>query len=237
MASSADEVFATKQALRKEIRGRLKSLTRDEIQTQSLAVWDRLHKLPAYRQAKSIGLFLSMPRGEIDTDPALAHAISTGKTIYVPQVGQNFESADMELHQVILDSKNMQDDNNTDADADAVALFHHTWPRNKWGIPEPPGDTPMELAQPGDIDVLVVPGLAFDRKGNRLGQGKGYYDRFMARMFATDSDGDNKKKPPLLIAVGLSCQLVEDTNTIPVNKHDFPVDWILVPEAAIQVTR
>lgn len=226
MASSADDIFATKQALRKEIRGKLKSLTRDEIQMQSMAVWDRLQKLPAYQQAHSVGLFLSMPRGEIDTDPALAHALSTGKTIYVPRVGQNFESADMELHKVILD--NNADSN---ADADAVSIFHHKWPRNKWGIPEPPHDMPRVLAQPGDIDVLVVPGLAFDRKGNRLGQGKGYYDRFMERMFV--DSGDNKK-PPLLIAVGLSCQLVEGTNTIPVKDHDHPVDWILVPEAAIQ---
>ena len=113
----------------------------------------------------------------------------------------------------------------------ARLLFHRQWPRNKWGIPEPPEQMPVVLARPGDIDVLVIPGLAFDSTGNRLGQGKGYYDRFLARMMA-----DPEKKRPLIVAVGLSCQLVDD-GVVPVHEHDFPVDWILMPDAAIQVLR
>ena len=223
MPSSADDVVATKQALRKKIRAQLKTMTSGDIHSQSIAVWDRLKELPAYQQARSIGLFLSMPAGEIDTDAALTHAVETGKTIYVPQVGTNFEKADMELRKVFL--------KNRDPEAPGDALFHHQWPRNKWGIPEPPEEMPVVLAEPGDIDVLVVPGLAFDSAGNRLGQGKGYYDRFLTRMFA-----DCDKKPPLLIAVGLSGQLV-DEGVVPVNEFDFPVDWILIPEVAIQVKK
>jgi len=91
---------------------------------------------------------------------------------------------------------------------------------------------PLVVAQPGDIDVLVVPGLAFDELGDRLGQGKGYYDRFIARMFADEKN----KKVPLLVAVGLNCQLVED-GMIPTHEHDHPVDWILLPDSAIQVKK
>lgn len=191
----------------------------DEIRTQSVAVWERLKKLPAYQEAMSVGMFLSMPKGEIDTDPALAHAIEAGKSIYVPQVGQNFESTEMKLVKVVTHS------------ASDLELFHHSWPRNKWGIPEPPVDMALHEAQPGDIDLLVVPGLAFDSAGDRLGQGKGYYDRFLARMFA-----DRDKKPPVLVAAGLSCQLVEK-GEIPVHEHDFPVDWVLFPNATIQVQK
>ena len=219
-------VLATKQALRKQIRARLKELSPDDIQTQSKAVWQRLKEIPEYQQAQSIGLFLSMPKGEIDTDPAIIHAMSTSKTIYVPQVGTNFEKADMAMRQVILDQVESHDFSD-----DALLLFHQQWPRNKWGIPEPPDQMPIVHAQPGDMDVLVVPGLAFDSAGNRLGQGKGYYDRFLARMLA-----DPEKKRPLIVGVGLSCQLV-DNGIVPVNEHDFPVDWILMPEAAIQVQR
>ena len=70
--------------------------------------------------------------------------------------------------------------------------FYDGWPRNRWGIPEPPvSDDAADddaVAKPGDIDLLVVPGLAFDAAGRRLGQGKGYYDRFIARMRGEDQD-------------------------------------------------
>ena len=236
-SSSGDDIFSKKQVLRKDIRGKLRALPPDEIRLQSVAVWDRLKKLPAYQQAQSIGLFLSMPKGEIDTDPALAHAIEMGKTIYVPQVGQNFESADMELIRVVQQLEGTQSSNATSSAAESssqtVELFHRNWPRNKWGIPEPPADMPLHEAQPGDIDVLVIPGLAFDSAGDRLGQGKGYYDRFMARMLAVDRN-HNDKKPPVLVAVGLTCQLV-DVGQIPVHEHDVPVDWLLLPNDTIQV--
>jgi 5-formyltetrahydrofolate cyclo-ligase len=69
--------------------------------------------------------------------------------------------------------------------------FYDGWPRNRWGIPEPPVSDDAaddDTAKPGDIDLLVVPGLAFDVAGRRLGQGKGYYDRFITRMRGEDQN-------------------------------------------------
>jgi len=51
-------------------------------------------------------------------------------------------------------------------------MFYDTWPRNKWGVPEPLA-TATEAAGPGDTDLLIVSGLSFDTHGHRLGQGKG----------------------------------------------------------------
>lgn len=221
-AAAVDEIRLRKRIVRQEIRAKLKSLSREEIQQQSGAVWNRLHELEVYQQAKSIGLFLSMPKGEIDTETALRHAVKTRQDIYVPQVGANFECAEMDLIKVPtapLSSLN-----------DEHELFHHRWPRNRWGIPEPPSDLPLQAAAPGEIDVLIVPGLAFDRLGNRLGQGKGYYDRFIERMLAANV------KAPVLIAVALECQLVE-LDQIPVHKHDFPVQWVILPNETIRVER
>jgi 5-formyltetrahydrofolate cyclo-ligase len=201
-----------KKALRKEIRGKLKQLTRDEIKEQSDRVWQRLFSLSQYQQAKSVGLFLSMPTSEICTEQVCKHALAQGKAIYVPQVGQNFEQADMELVQVV-----------GDAPVDGEP-FYFDWPRNKWGIPEPPEGMPLTCAQPGEVDLIVVPGLAFDRKGNRLGQGKGYYDRFLLRMMAPDV------KPPLLVAVGLDCQLA---NHVPTESYDKQMDMLLLPSEGI----
>jgi 5-formyltetrahydrofolate cyclo-ligase len=205
-----------KQALRKEIRARMKALSREEILVESSKVWERLFELPEYKASRSVGIFLSMPAGEIATEAVIQDAVRTGKDIYVPQVGKNFEQADMEMLKVI------------DPKAADGTLFHHAWPRNKWGIPEPPPTAKVVVAKPGDLDLIVVPGLSFDNEGNRLGQGKGYYDRFIERM-TVGSD-----KPPYLVAVGLDCQLVE---SIPVSDHDRPMDKVMLPSQAIAVKK
>ena len=215
-AMSTSDVISRKKELRKEVRTRLRGLTKDDIQSQSQKVWDRLFDLPSYQKAKSVGLFLSMPAGEIDTDIALRNAFEAGKEIYVPQVGKNFEQADMELLKVIAE-----------APKDG-SIFHQKWPRNKWGIPEPPEDMPLHPARPGDIDLIVVPGLAFDKNGDRLGQGKGYYDRFLERMVSGEA------QTPTLVAVGLDAQLVE---SIPVDGKDHRMDMILLPSMIIEAPK
>lgn len=215
----ATSVVERKKAVRKQVRARLKEVDQDTIASESQKVWDRLFALPQYQSAKSVGLFLSMPKGEIDTDPALKHAMEHNKTIYVPEVGKNFELADMELLQVVVSEKD-----------DKEELFHKKWPQNKWGIPEPPSDMPVIAAKPGDIDVLVVPGLAFDRNGDRCGQGKGYYDRFIQRMCS-----DEDQKAPFLVAVGLQVQLVDEN--IPVAQYDRRMDMVLLPEEEIVVSK
>jgi len=212
-----------KQALRKSVRSKLREYPPDRIRTESARVWERLFQLEAYQRAKSVGLFLSMPRGEICTNLLIEDATRRGKTMYVPQVGKNFEQADMELLKV--DSGNgISADNDGDGNK---KLFFHDWGRNKWNIPEPPPDMELEAARPGDIDLLIVPGLAFDRNGDRLGQGKGYYDRFIARMCTS-----TEKPPPLLVSVGLSCQVVDED--IPVNRqYDRTMDIVLLPDETI----
>jgi len=218
-----DQLVERKKALRKDIRARMKLVDQETISLQSQQVWDRLIALPQYQNAKSVGLFLSMPQGEIDTDPALRHCMEHKKTIYVPEVGKNFEFTDMEMIKVLLD----EDEDNVKANKND--LFYKTWPRNKWNIPEPPPEMPVVTAAPGDIDVLVVPGLAFDRKGDRLGQGKGYYDRYIERLSQTD------QKPPFLVAVGLQPQLID--GDIPVAKYDQRMDMVLLPEESIVVNK
>lgn len=204
-----EEIKAQKQELRREVRARMKAF--DQVSEQSEQVWDRLFALPAYQQAKTIGLFLSMPKGEINTDVALQHAIRNGKTIYVPQVGANFELANMDMLK-----------------CPKVENFHKSWPTNKWLIPEPPIEMERILAQPGDIDILVVPGLAFDEKGGRLGQGKGYYDRFIAKMRKDYPD------KPILVGVCMEPQLVD---RVPTTDLDYEMDMVLFPNKTIEVEK
>ncbi len=209
-SSSMNDVVARKKVFRKKIRASIKELSMDDVQTQSQQVWEKVFQLPVYQAAKAVGLFLSMPHGEINTDPIIQHAIENGKDVYVPQVGANFEKSDMELLKVVLESPD--------------PCFHKKWPKNKWEIPEPPENMPLVTAQPGDLDLLIVPGLGFDGKANRLGQGKGYYDRFIARMLT------NATTLPL-VAVGLEAQFVDED--IPVESYDKSMDMVVLPSRII----
>jgi len=215
-----DDVRKKKQELRKKLRSAMKNLSLDDIDEQSKSVWTSVFELPAYQAAKSVGLFLSMPMGEINTDLILQHCVQNGKDIYVPEVGRNFELCDMELRKVVLDA--------ADSGDNIEGMFHKTWPKNKWKIPEPPADMPTITAKPGDIDLMIVPGLGFDRTRNRLGQGKGYYDRFIAKMTK-----EGQILP--LVAVALKPQLVEDVQ-IPVATYDRQMDMVVLPDEVISGT-
>jgi 5-formyltetrahydrofolate cyclo-ligase len=193
-----------KQTLRTIIRSRIKSAypkNNDNNNTsaaesdqpsllsaQSNQVFSRLFNLPQYKDAKSIGFFLSMPWGEIQTKHAIQRIVKDGKVLYVPRVGLDFELCDMDLIRcdtttttsttVVTTSSNTGNvdnvaarDGGASAATDGEDMFYDCWPRNKWGIPEPPVTT-TNVAKQGDIDLLIVPGLAFDTNGHRLGQGK-----------------------------------------------------------------
>lgn len=219
------EVRTWKQSLRKRVRGMLKAMPEEDIQRQSLEVWQRLFALPAYTQAKSVALFLSMPSGEIDTSTALKRVLDDGKVLYVPRVGLDFEKCEMDLLQVSSSSSK-----------NSTGMFYNTWPRNKWGIPEPPSSEDLHVATPGDIDLIVVPGVAFDATGARLGQGKGYYDRFISRMSPTVKDTTTATaKPPILVAVGLTPQLLRYNERVPTLEHDFPMNVVLTPQCTIDL--
>jgi 5-formyltetrahydrofolate cyclo-ligase len=202
--------FKAKQALRKQIRESLNALSQVEILEHSAKVFENVFSLPQYKSASSIGLFLSMPKGEIMTEDACRRIINDGKDLYVPRVGIDFEQLDMEMVKVPCQS--LQDDE----------IFYDMWPRNKWGIPEAPRTEEFIVASPGDIDILLVPGLGFDRKGGRLGQGKGYYDRFIEKM---RSGG---RLTPILMAVGLTPSLIEDG--IPMMEHDIFMNSLILPD-------
>lgn len=92
----------------------------------------------------------------------------------------------------------------------ALGAFH---------IEEPQGDN---LTSIDDIELIVVPGVAYDRNGNRVGRGKGYYDRLLSRSKATK------------IGVAYDFQLVDEIDAEP---HDVKVDVVITPHAVIKISR
>ncbi|MBD1378887.1 5-formyltetrahydrofolate cyclo-ligase [Metabacillus arenae] len=86
-----------------------------------------------------------------------------------------------------------------------------------FGLKEPI-ELKTELIQPQDIDLLIVPGVCFNKSGFRIGYGGGYYDRYLA-----DFQG-------ITLSLGLSCQLVDD---LPIEDHDIPVRKIITEHEVI----
>ncbi|MCH5241355.1 MAG: 5-formyltetrahydrofolate cyclo-ligase [Muribaculaceae bacterium] len=86
-------------------------------------------------------------------------------------------------------------------------------------IEEPTGN---DLTDPSEIELVVVPAVAYDRKGKRLGRGKGFYDRFLKQTKATK------------IGVGYEFQLVDE---LPSEPHDIPMDIVITQKTTIMVKR
>lgn len=92
------------------------------------------------------------------------------------------------------------------------------WQENTIGIPEPQDVIPLNLNQP--FDVIIVPVLGFDRQGNRLGYGKGHYDRFL-------------ETQPHALTVGLAYTAAEIKPLVPAESHDIAVQYIVTEKGVI----
>lgn len=91
--------------------------------------------------------------------------------------------------------------------------------RGKYKIPEP--TTP---AYKGNIDMILLPAVGFDKQCNRLGRGGGYYDKYLARV----------KKETVLVGVGYDFQLIDE---VPIGRHDKRMDYVITPTHCISKTK
>ncbi|KAF9078715.1 hypothetical protein BDP27DRAFT_1310056 [Rhodocollybia butyracea] len=177
------------------------------IKEQSRAVASKVLHLPALQNCSNLSCFLSMPVGELDTAEICDIRLAGSKSLFVPKITPDGAMEFLKLY------------NQNDLE---------TLPSGLWGIREPSNEwesRPRLNATDVDLDVILVPGVAFDRSMSRLGHGKGYYDRYIARYIASG------RPPPLLVALSLRDQLSE--TTIPVTKHDWKMDMIVTPDEVL----
>ena len=142
-----------KKELRREVRRRIASLDEKELEKSNEAIYNNLSMLPELQAAKRVFLYLSVGH-EVDTRRLIRSLAAAGKTVALP---------------VSLPKGRMYfAEYREDALQDGTVI----------DIPEP--DATAERLEPAKGEVMIVPGLCYDREGYRLGQGGGYYDRFIS---------------------------------------------------------
>lgn len=88
---------------------------------------------------------------------------------------------------------------------------------SRYGVRTPKNG--CKLVEPHELDLILIPGLAFDRHLNRLGRGAGFYDRMISQF-----DHDPSFTHPQLVGVCYQCQIVD---TVPIEPHDHPMDRVI----------
>jgi len=178
-----------KKEARRQVREAVRRLTAADRAEKSAAIRLRLNALPELRAAQAVMAFLPMP-DELDTVPILADLLAAGKRVYVPRTFVR----ERRMFPVRL--------------SDLGKLR-----QGEYGILEPETE---ETCAADALDFVIVPGRAFDRKGNRLGRGAGFYDEFMAQAGFQ----------AIRCGVAFACQVLDE---IPHTENDLPVA-ILVTE-------
>ncbi len=140
-----------KAALRKQIREKKKAMTQAQINQASAALASQLFETQLYQKAKTIYGYLPYNQ-EVRTIPILERALADGKNVAVPKV-YGKEMKFLYLQDLTLVEKGYS------------------------GIPEPIADTPVAE---DETALVLMPGLAFDPQGHRVGYGGGFYDKFLA---------------------------------------------------------
>ena len=183
-----------KEQLRVELLAKRRKLDKEFIAIQSAKMANLLYASPFYQSSKIIMLFLSMP-DEPQMLNIIEHAWDQGKMVCVPHMRQQFG---------LMDAARIES-----MDGLVQGRFNMM-------VPDP---TQLNLVDPGLIDLVVVPAVAFDYDGNRLGMGAGYYDRFIPQA----------RKAELIGAIW-SSQIL---NRVPTGRYDQSVNYLLTEDAII----
>lgn len=173
-----------KHIIRNTIREQRNELNTAWTEVTSFEICTRIHTLEIFRKATVIGIYLALP-GEVQLDALIDHCRHLGKRICVPVFDQESNGCVMaEWH----------------ANTDLIA--------GRWDVLEP---SLRQRIRHDEIDLMMVPGVAFDTSGERLGRGGGYYDRMLSQSNAYH------------LGVAFQYQIVDALNT---EEHDIPMDLV-----------
>ncbi|KAG9017557.1 5,10-methenyltetrahydrofolate synthetase [Tulasnella sp. 427] len=210
--AAASATVQAKKSLRAAISKIKKAIPEPQIALQSQQITAHLLGSPYFQQSQRVSCYLSIG-GEVDTSSLVLSILRSGKKLYVPKLDSGL------LHMVRLYGEE----------------DYRTLRSGVWGIKEPAWEwenkrresgKPTDEGCPG-IDLMLMPGVAFDKGFSRIGYGKGYYDQFLSRYTAAKSGST-----PLLVALALKEQLLE-AGKIPVEDHDWKMNLIVTGEEVL----
>jgi len=178
-----------KAAIRKQAHENRKN--QEDKEAVSIAIMNRFMELPEYDAARTVMFYVDV-RDEVRTRQALPAALATGKRIVVPYC------VDGELELFWLEVM----------DELELGMYRILEPKNELR------DVVHKRLQPEDLDLIMVPGVAFDKNGGRTGHGKGYYDKLL----------EHAKPETPLVALAFECQMFDE---IPMDHHDIYMDKVV----------
>ncbi|HEX6230719.1 MAG TPA: 5-formyltetrahydrofolate cyclo-ligase [Actinomycetota bacterium] len=188
----AHRLRRAKRALRREMLARRDALSERERARASEAIADRVASLPEVRVARSVMAFWSFG-SEVDTRPLLARIHGAGKAVCLPRIHEG----------------------------EVVPVEHRPGDPvtpTSFGAMEPAGG---RVVRPEELDVVVTPGVAFDRRGHRVGYGGGYYDRLLARVGPEAAT----------VGIAFAIQVVDE---VPAGGSDRRVDAVVTEREVIR---
>ncbi|KAF1980504.1 5-formyltetrahydrofolate cyclo-ligase-like protein [Bimuria novae-zelandiae CBS 107.79] len=225
-------VAALKKDLRKKIKKILADVSDGAAVTQTSNAVRALLAMPEYKTARRISVYLSMPSGEISTTGIVRDALAQGKRVFIPYTYnlQNPKEGQPKSIMDMLELHSMQD-------------FESLQP-DKWNIPTPSEDSiPNRVnsfggkgvtngattisGEEAGLDLIVMPGMAFDSSFSRLGHGKGFYDYFLRRCH-------DASRVPFRVGLSLTEQLLPPDETVPMDDTDFRLDALITGDGELR---
>lgn len=196
---------ALRQMLRRDLRERRQFINVLAQKTAARRLFHQIRQTVFFRKAHHVAIYQAT-NGEINPSMLLRHALMLGKRCFLPV-----------LHPL---QKNRMLFVRVRANTRLVP--------NRWGIAEP-ALRMSDVIPAKRLDLVLVPMVGFDRLGNRLGMGKGFYDRcFVDRH-------QNRRNKPILVGLAHDCQ--EVTEGITPSAWDIPMDALATPERYLQIRR
>lgn len=187
-----------KAALRREILARRGALA--DRDARGSVILDHVRRLAALGAARTLASYVGVG-AEVPTRPLLVEALERKVKVAVPaRAGERLRLVEISSLSELVSTS--------------------------FGLLEPPDDLAVRadrVVRPASVDVMLVPGVAFDRRGGRLGHGRGYYDRLLQDAGAG----------PLRVGLAFSCQIVEE---VPMVSGDVPMDLIVTEDAIYTVS-
>ena len=194
-----NDISNKKKQIRKDILEVRRSMDIDKKDTYDTLIEKSFFESSFYKEAKNIFIYISYD-SEINTKRMINRAINEGKNIYVPRT---------EFDTKLMNAVKINDFSNL--------------VESRYGILEPKKEEPF--IDPNELDIIVVPGVAFDKNGGRIGYGAGYYDRYFKRI------NEKNKARITKLALIYDFQLIDE---VPTDEEDVLIDAVLTEKQFIK---